>query len=203
MLRPAATLVVLLTALAVTGCDSKDKEQRADVKAKAKGGKADGKAKAADEVPAGKVFFVTPKDGATVPKRVDVEMGVEGKTVVPAGATERDPLKGHHHIIIDGSPIADMQIVPKDNKHLHYGDGSTKTTLLLEPGKHTLTMQFADGAHRSYGEDWSATITVNVEEGPGGDARADDAKADDAKADDAKADDAKADDAKADDAKAG
>ena len=184
MLRPAAIVVALITALAVTGCDSKDKEQRADVKAKnagKDGANADGKAAAA--VPAGKVFWVSPKDGATVPTKVDVEMGVEGKTVEPAGATERDPLKGHHHIIIDGSPIKDMQIVPKDETHLHYGDGSTKTTLMLEPGKHTLTMQFADGAHRSYGEDWSATITVNVSEGPGeGDAAEGDAKADEAKA---------------------
>lgn len=197
MLRPAAILVALITALAVPGCDSKDKEQRADVKAKSAGkdsagANADGKA--APAVPEGKVFWISPKDGATVPTKVDVEMGVEGKTVEPAGATERDPLKGHHHIIIDGSPIKDMQIVPKDEKHLHYGDGSTKTTLLLEPGKHTLTMQFADGAHRSYGEDWSATITVNVSEGPGeGDAADGDGEGDAAEADDAEADDAQAD----------
>jgi hypothetical protein len=28
--------------------------------------------------------------------------------------------------------------------------------------RHTLTLQFADGAHRSYGPKWAATLTVNV-----------------------------------------
>ncbi|MBP6707250.1 MAG: DUF4399 domain-containing protein, partial [Achromobacter sp.] len=38
----------------------------------------------------------------------------------------------------------------------------TETELKLAPGKHTLTMQFADGAHRSYGPDLSSTISVTV-----------------------------------------
>ncbi|MEU2427515.1 DUF4399 domain-containing protein [Streptomyces sp. NPDC007851] len=29
-------------------------------------------------------------------------------------------------------------------------------------GRHTLTLQFADGAHRSYGPEVSHTITVNA-----------------------------------------
>ena len=33
----------------------------------------------------------------------------------------------------------------------------------LSPGEHTLTMQFADLAHRSYGEQLAATIKVTVE----------------------------------------
>ena len=33
----------------------------------------------------------------------------------------------------------------------------------LEPGTHTLTLQFADGNHNSYGEAMSETITVTVE----------------------------------------
>ena len=30
------------------------------------------------------------------------------------------------------------------------------------PGDYTLTLQFADGLHRSYGEDLSATINIKV-----------------------------------------
>lgn len=167
MIRFSAAIAAAFAITVLAGaCDSGDKKSdRADVKA-TKDKTGDAKAAKVVEAPAGKVFFVTPKDNATVPTRLDVEMGVEGKTVEPAGATERDPLMGHHHIIIDGSALPDMQVVPKDEKHLHYGDGSTKTTLLLTPGKHTLTMQFADGAHRSYGPDWSSTITVTVAEAP-------------------------------------
>ena len=74
-------------------------------------------------------------------------------------------------------PIPDMTIVPKDEQHLHYGDGATTAKVKLSPGKHQLTMQLADGAHRSYGEDWAATITVEVQAGAAdaGDAAAGDA----------------------------
>lgn len=183
-------LALLTTAAACDKGGDEKKEGKPGKAARADGGDG-GKAEAA----AGRVWFVAPKDGATVPRKFEVEFGVEGKKVEPAGGTKRDPTVGHHHIIIDGSPIDDMQIVPKDEKHLHYGDGATTTTLILEPGEHKLTMQFADGAHQSYGPDWAATITVKVEDdgeakaaedaGAEGDAKApDDAEA----ADDAKAD---------------
>ena len=53
-------------------------------------------------------------------------------------------------------------MVPADATHLHFGKGQTETMLKLTPGKHTLTLQFADGAHQSYGPDLSSTITVEV-----------------------------------------
>jgi hypothetical protein len=168
--HPRRSTLLLACLLTAAGCDGGDKAKPAD---EAKAGKADAAkahekddgAKPAGEKDApaeGRVWFVSPADGAEVPHKFDVEFGVEGKRVEPAGGTTRDAAVGHHHIIIDGAPIDDMQIVPKDERHLHYGDGSTKTTLLLEPGEHKLTMQFADGAHQSYGPDWSATIKVKV-----------------------------------------
>ncbi len=92
-----------------------------------------------------------------------MEFAIEGKMVAPAGGAERDPSKGHHHLIVDGEPIADLEVVPADATHIHYGDGSTKTKVTLSPGHHTLVMQFADGVHRSYGPAWSAKISVDVE----------------------------------------
>jgi len=52
--------------------------------------------------------------------------------------------------------------VPTDAKHLHFGKGETQAQVTLPPGRHTLTLQFADGAHRSYGPKWAATVRVNV-----------------------------------------
>jgi len=52
--------------------------------------------------------------------------------------------------------------VPFDDKDLHFGKGQTEAQVTLPPGRHTLTLQIADGAHRSYGPKWSTTITVNV-----------------------------------------
>jgi hypothetical protein len=71
--------------------------------------------------------------------------------------------KGHHHLIIDGSYISKGMMVPKDATHLHFGKGQIADTIALAPGTHTLTLQFANGVHESYGKDWSKTITVEVE----------------------------------------
>ncbi len=190
-----STLATLATLLVLPACDKKEEPTRPDLKAPAKkaGDKAPGAA--ADpkigKAPTGRVFFVKPADGAKVPEQFEVEFGVEGRQVRPAGATERDPGFGHHHLLIDTGAIDDMAVVPKDETHLHYGDGAIKATVKLAPGKHQLTMQFADGAHRSYGPDWAATITVEVEGGAaadGGAAAADGGAAPGAKVE-AKADD--------------
>jgi hypothetical protein len=106
------------------------------------------------------VYFVEPKDGATVSNPVHIKFGVDGMTVAPAGST--DPKTGHHHLLIDGGPLPQGQVVPVSDKSIHYGKGQTETDVTLPPGDHTLTAQFADGAHRSYGPDWSKTITVHV-----------------------------------------
>ena len=108
------------------------------------------------------VYFVNLKNGDTVKSPFVVEMGVKGMSVEPAGNI--DAGKGHHHLIIDGSYVEKGTMVMKDSTHLHFGKGQTTDTLKLSPGSHTLTLQFADGAHNSYGKDWSATITVFVKQ---------------------------------------
>jgi hypothetical protein len=87
-------------------------------------------------------------------------MGVHGMSVEPAGKVSVG--KGHHHIIIDGAFIENGQTVPMDKTHLHFGKGQTTDTLKLNPGRHTLTLQFANGVHDSYGKDWSKTISITV-----------------------------------------
>jgi hypothetical protein len=88
-------------------------------------------------------------------------MGVEGMEVEPAGQINYG--RGHHHIIIDGSFMAAGSSVPFDGQHIHFGKGQTEFQLdSLAAGKHTLTLQFANGAHLSYGEGLSNTITVEV-----------------------------------------
>ena len=81
--------------------------------------------------------------------------------VEPAGELSR--YKGHHHIIVDGSFNEKGAVVPADTTHIHFGLGQTSAELPLSPGPHTLTLQFADGFHRSYGEKMSASITITVE----------------------------------------
>jgi hypothetical protein len=90
-----------------------------------------------------------------------VEFGIEGMEVEPAG--ELNEGKGHHHIIINGDAIERGSVVPADETNIHFGKGQTSTEMELAPGEYTLTMQFADGAHQSYGEQMAATISVTVE----------------------------------------
>jgi|TARA_B110000240_G_C13431294_1_gene423845 hypothetical protein len=108
-----------------------------------------------------KVFFANLEDGQSVTSPLKVEFGVEGMEVEAAG--ELNEGKGHHHIIINGSALDMGTVVPADSLNIHFGKGQLETELDLPKGEHTLTMQFADGYHQSYGQQMSATITVVVE----------------------------------------
>jgi hypothetical protein len=115
------------------------------------------------EIPeSSRVFFANLQDSATVVNPVIVSFGLEGMEVEPAG--ELNQGKGHHHLIVNGEFTKLGGVVPADSTHIHYGGGQLADTLELPVGNHTLTMQFADGHHRSYGEQLSATITVTVAE---------------------------------------
>jgi hypothetical protein len=88
-------------------------------------------------------------------------MGLKGLKLDTAGAVV--PGTGHHHLLIDaGDSVAAGMIVPKDDHHLHFGKGQSETTITLAPGEHRLTLQFADGIHRSYGSRLSKTIVIKV-----------------------------------------
>ena len=108
-----------------------------------------------------KVFFKNLKDGQSVSSPLKIEMGTEVIKVDTAGPVVAG--SGHHHLLVDvADPIAEGTVVTKDSTHIHFGKGQTETELKLSPGKHTLTLQFADGLHRSYGSKLSTMITVNV-----------------------------------------
>jgi len=106
------------------------------------------------------VDFVEPKNGATVTATFKVKFAVDGMSVASAG--EVTPGTGHHHLLIDTPDIEENVAIPMDDKHRHFGKGQTETEITLAPGKHKLTMQFADGAHRSYGAKFRKTIEIEV-----------------------------------------
>ena len=116
------------------------------------------------EAPKGEpgVRFVNVKDGDTIPNGFELAFEVVGKAVSPAGEPIDDTTRGHHHLIIDAPGIKAGTPVPADASHIHFGKGQSKHVLNVAPGQHTLTLQFADGAHRSYGPEWATSITVTV-----------------------------------------
>jgi hypothetical protein len=112
--------------------------------------------------PAGaKVFFKNLKAGQTISSPYKLEMGVEGMKIDTAGPLVSGT--GHHHLMIDGpDSLAKGTVVKKDSVNIHFGKGQTEYELKLTPGKHKLTLQFADGLHRAYGGQMAATVEVNV-----------------------------------------
>jgi len=106
------------------------------------------------------VRFIYPTDGAKVPRKFTAKFEVKGLKVAKAGDVE--PGTGHFHILIDKPPVKEGEPIPSDANHLHFDNGETEAVVTLSPGKHTLTLQFADGAHRAYGRGLVQTITVTV-----------------------------------------
>lgn len=106
------------------------------------------------------VSFAEPLDGATVSSPFKVRFAVAGMDVKPAG--EMAANTGHHHLLINAAPIKAGESVPFDDTHLHFGKGQTEAEVKLPPGAYTLTMQFANGAHQSYGAALSKSIKVTV-----------------------------------------
>lgn len=96
--------------------------------------------------PAGaKLYFIEPKDGATVSSPFVVKFGLSGMGVAPAGIEKKDT--GHHHLLIDqklGDPKAP---IPADDKHRHFGGGQTEASITLPAGDHTLQLVLGDHQH--------------------------------------------------------
>lgn len=106
------------------------------------------------------VDFVLPKNGETVSSPFNVVFAVSGMSVAPAGDMTKDT--GHHHLLINASAIPEGTVIPADETHKHFGKGQTETQVTLPPGRYKLSMQFANGAHQSYGEKMSKTIEITV-----------------------------------------
>jgi hypothetical protein len=169
---------ILIVGFALSACGQKPSEPAPEPQAPAPAAPADTAHEAhaaapppAAELPAvpagAKVMFKEPADGAKVQGplengkvSVHVQMGADGIAIKPAGAVEAG--SGHHHVLVDVEPEAMGAVVPKDEQHLHFGQGQTEATLLLSPGEHTLRLQLADGIHRSYGPQLSASIKITV-----------------------------------------
>lgn len=97
--------------------------------------------------PAGaEVYIISPKDGAKVHGPVLVQFGLKGMGIAPAGVKMENT--GHHHLLVDTDPPADLGApLPSTDKILHFGKGQTETTLHLSPGKHTLQLLLGDQNH--------------------------------------------------------
>jgi hypothetical protein len=106
------------------------------------------------------VSFVEPANGATVSSPFKVKFAVSGMDIKPAGDMTANT--GHHHLLINATPIKAGEVIPADDKHIHFGKGQTETEVTLPPGNYTLTMQFANGLHQAYGPAMNKEIKITV-----------------------------------------
>ena len=113
--------------------------------------------------PKNSVYFTNVKDGDTVPSTFTYKFEVTGYALSPAAAGLKEGT-GHHHMIIDAPTafVKSGEAIPMDATHKHYGKAQSEGELELEPGKHKITLQFANAYHESYGKEFAKTITVNV-----------------------------------------
>ena len=162
------SLLALVCIFSLNACNKgKESPKKAEAKveapkadAKAEADKAEAKSKA--PVVKKKVYFTSPSTNAELKSPVKLVFGVDGMSIRPALEDVSDKTSGHHHLIIDADGIPSGKVVPMDKQHIHYGKGQTSATIELTPGKHTLRLQFANGAHISYGPEMSSEITVNI-----------------------------------------
>ena len=116
----------------------------------------------ATPAPAGaKVYFIEPKDGATVTGPVKVVFGLSAMGIAPAGINKEST--GHHHLLIDDPQLDFTQPLPVTEQVKHFGGGQTETSLTLKPGKHTLQLLVADWKHQPFNPSvQSEKITITV-----------------------------------------
>ena len=112
-----------------------------------------------------RIFFVEPKNGASVKSPVKLKFGIENYTIaaVPDGtpATAR-PGVGHYHVGVDTGCLEPAKTIVKGTPSwIHFGKGDSEIDMQLTPGKHKLALQLGDDLHNTV-KGLCSTITVNV-----------------------------------------
>ncbi len=90
------------------------------------------------------VYIISPANGEVVARTFKVRFGLSGMGVAPAGIDKKNT--GHHHLLIDGKRLPEMNS-PMGKGVKHFGGGQTETILTLEPGEHTLQLILGDKNH--------------------------------------------------------
>jgi len=111
--------------------------------------------------PSKEIYIVQPAAGAKVKSPVTVLFGLRAMGIAPAGVKFDNT--GHHHLLIDTEPPADLTQPLPVSDSIRFGKGQTETTLDLAPGKHTLQLVFADFTHTPFTPNLASTrITITV-----------------------------------------
>ena len=112
-----------------------------------------------------RVFFLEPKNGATVTSPVHMKFGSQGiqiSPVPPGDITTTRPGVAHYHVGIDQPCLPPGKTIVKGTPSwVHFGDGKDVFDSQLTPGKHRLALQLGDDLHNTMPGACSV-ITVTV-----------------------------------------
>ena len=93
-----------------------------------------------------KLYFIEPKDGATLNGPVKIVFGLSGMGVAPAGIDF--PNTGHHHLLVDIENLPDLtKPIPANINHIHFGKGQTEVLIDLPKGKRSLQLLLGNYLH--------------------------------------------------------
>ena len=112
-----------------------------------------------------RIFFVEPKNNATVKSPVHLKFGIENYKIaaVPEGDVKTTrPGVGHYHVGVEQDCLKPGETIVKGTPQwVHLGKGDTEMDMQLTPGKHKLSLQLGDDLHNTV-QGLCTTITVNV-----------------------------------------
>ena len=112
-----------------------------------------------------RVFFIEPKNNATVTSPVHMKFGSSGieiSAVPPGDLKETRPGVAHYHVGVGVSCLPPgKNIVKGTPSWVHFGDGKSEIDMQLTPGKHRLALQLGDDLHNTL-PGACQMITVNV-----------------------------------------
>jgi uncharacterized protein DUF4399 len=112
-----------------------------------------------------RVFFIEPKNNATVTSPVHMKFGSSGiaiSPVPPGDLKETRPGVAHYHVGIDQACLAPGKTIVKGTPSwVHFGDGKDVFDTQLTPGKHKLAVQLGDDLHNTM-PGACQVITINV-----------------------------------------
>ena len=112
-----------------------------------------------------RIFFIEPKNNATVKSPVHLKFGIENYKIapVPEGDVKTArPGVGHYHVGVEQNCLKPGETIVKGTPQwVHLGKGDTEMDMQLTPGKHKLSLQLGDDLHNTV-PGLCSTITVNV-----------------------------------------
>lgn len=144
-----ATLpVLLISVLAIAGCAQTQMHNAAPtmaLKANASAPVVLGTYNKVAAVSGTSLYFINIKNGDIVASPVNVQFGLKGMGVAPAGVEKA--ATGHHHLLVDVAELDVNAGIPTNDNHRHFGLGQTETSIVLKPGTHTLQLVLGDQNH--------------------------------------------------------